>query len=386
MIAELRPGDLLGEAALLTGKPTMGTAQALTDVQLWSLEKADFDELSVKHPRFVPAITRALSERSGVSAVAEARPSKPEKIVHARPATVTGLADNLEGSLVWLVSRSAGVKLRLAVVGFLVLWLCGITFPATVISSVPLQANDLLAVFQTPLPTEAPSSEPIAMSVPTDTPMPTETPRATPTEVQSPETETPVTLAMVPTDTPTPVPPTSTPTREPPTPAPPPLTPTGTEATRDLMGSGGVPTPMLTVLDADGLERDLAWVQRTYGSWIEFGQPAAGGCFRIVELRQRIGPSNIDVWVLDENGEPVSDMMLRFDWPGGETEQATNRRGRVGFGLGMGSYIYNSRFGGPHTIRVMCEYPSDVARNFGMLAGTNHDHLDVVFQFVPTRG
>ncbi len=382
MIAELRAGDLLGEAALLTGKPTMATAQALTDVQLWALERADFDELTLKHPRFVLVVSRALRERLEASAIVEAPPSKPEKVVGARPEAVAGLVDNLQGSLTWLVTRSAGVKLRLAVVGFLLLWLCGITLPATVISSVPLQANDLMAVFQTPLPTEAPSSEPIETPVPTDTPMPTETPLATPTEVQG--LETPVTLALVPTDTPTPVTPTSTPTRQPPTPAPPRSTPTPTEATPDLTGAGGVPTPTLRVLDADGLERDLAWVQGTYGSWIEFGQPAAGGCYRIVELRQRIGPSNIDVWVLDENEDPVPNMMLRFDWPGGETEQATNRRGRVGFGLGMGSYIYNSRFGGPHTIRVMCEYPSDVARNFGMLAGTNHDHLDIVFQFVPT--
>ncbi len=105
-----------------------------------------------------------------------------------------------------------------------------------------------------------------------------------------------------------------------------------------------------------------------------------------MELKERIGPSNIDVWILDENGDPVPNMMLRFDWPEGEVEQATNGEGKVGFPLGMGSYIHDRQFGGPHSIRVVCEHPSDVARAFGMLAATNHRHLDVVFQFVPTRG
>ena len=409
ILAELGAGDAVGEMGLLTGKPRMATAQALTDVQLWALEKSDFDELTLKYPRFVLAISRALSERLEASAVVERPPSKPEKVVRARravkpkrkptrPRAATGLANTLEGSLAWLVTRSAEVKLRLAVVGFLLLWLCGITFPATVISSVPLEANDLIAVFQTAPPAETPTaeaapSEPNETPVPTDTPAPAETPEvsdipeeppATPAEVAG--IETPLTLALVPTDTPTatPVPPTPTPTRQPPAPTPRPPSPTPAEAAPNVMGASRLPEPTVRVVDADGRERDLAWVQHTYGSWIEFAQPAGGGCYRIVELRERIGPSNIDVWVLDETGNPVPNMMLRFDWPAGEVDQATNTEGKVGFALGMGSYIHDPHAGGPHTIRAVCEYPSDVARNFGMLAATNHRHLDIVIQFVPT--
>ena len=142
-------------------------------------------------------------------------------------------------------------------------------------------------------------------------------------------------------------------------------------------------TPTVRVYDASGRERDLAWAQHYYGSWVEFTQPSAGGCYRIVELREQSGPSNIDVTILDQNGNPVPNMMLRFDWPAGEVNQATNMEGKVGFALGPGSYIHDREVGGPHTIRVVCEHPSDVARNFGMLAGTPHDHLNIVFQFVP---
>ncbi len=402
ILAELGVGDTVGETALLTGKPRVATAQALSDLQLWALEKADFDEVTLKYPRFLLAISRALSERLEASTIVDAVPSKPEAVKPERKPVrpvvkperrpirprVAGLLDNLRGSLNWLVTRSAGVKLRLAVVGFLLLWLCGITVPATVISSVPLEAGDLMAVFQTPLPTEIPSmedsvSEPLATPVPTDTPMPIETPLPTPTEVSG--LETPISLALVPTDTPTPIPPTSTPTPLPPAPTPRPPTATPTRAVPDAMSAARAPMPTVRVVDANGLQRDLAWVRDTYGSYVEFGQPAGGGYYRIVELKERIGPSNIDVWILDENGDPVPNMMLRFDWPEGEVEQATNGEGKVGFPLGMGSYIHDRQFGGPHSIRVVCEYPSDVARAFGMLAATNHRHLDVVFQFVPTR-
>ena len=131
------------------------------------------------------------------------------------------LADNLRGSMTWLVSRSAGMKIRLAVVGFLVLWLCGITFPATVISSVPLEKDDLMAVFQSPTPTEVPIIEE-APREPVETPAP-EPPTPTPTEEAAPlpgdagGAEGAVILAVVPTETPTPEPPTPTATSVPPT-------------------------------------------------------------------------------------------------------------------------------------------------------------------------
>jgi len=149
-----------------------------------------------------------------------------------------------------------------------------------------------------------------------------------------------------------------------------------------VMGAGRAAAPTVKVYDMNGRAQDLDWANRKYGAWVEFAQPVAGTCFRLVEMRERSGPSNIDVWLLDENGAPIPNMTVRFDWPGEEVVQATNAEGKVGFALGMGSYIYDARVGGPHTIRVLCEHPSDVARNMGHLAGTPHDHLDIVFQLV----
>ncbi len=401
-LTELGAGALVGEMALLTGKPRTATAQAVTDVQLWALEKDDFDELTHKYPRFVLAITRALSDRIEATSVVEAAPAKPKKVVPAKtvepavkprrgprkPPVTQALSSSLQGAVTWLVNRSTGAKLRLAVVGFLFIWLCGIAFPATVISSVPLEASDVMAVLGTPEPTEIPPAEVVPAAqmetpVPTYTPTPTETPAAIPNEPSG--AETPVTLALVPTDTPMPVPPASTPTPVPPTPprsAPTPTPPAAEGAAANVMGAGRASAPEVRVVDMDGRPRDLAWAQAKYGSWVEFAQCVGGTCYRLVELRERSGPSNIDIWVQDENGNPLPNVMVRVDWPGGEWPHPTNTEGKVGFGMGMGSYIHDCRVGGPHTIQVVGEYPSDEARNFGMLAGTPHDHLDLVFQLV----
>jgi len=396
-VGEVGAGLIVGETALLTGKPRPATARASSDVQLWALEKNDFDELAHKYPRFVLALSRALSDRLEAAAVSGGPPSKPRKVMRARPAikpkrkeparprATENLANNLRGSATWLVSRSSGVKIRLAVAGFLILWLCGITFPATVISSVPLERDDLMAVFQPPTPTQTPVVEeaPVETPVPTDTPTPTEEVAPLPGEAGGAEGA--VILAVVPTETPTPEPPTPTSTLLPPTPRPAPATATATpEAVSNVMGAGRAAAPTVKVYDMNGLPRDLEWANQKYGAWIEFAQPSAGTCFRLVEMRERSGPANIDVWVRDENGDPIPNMTLRFDWPGEEVVQATNAEGKVGFALGMGSYIYDARVGGPHTIRVLCEHPSDVARNMGHLAGTPHDHLDIVFQLVRT--
>jgi CRP-like cAMP-binding protein len=394
LVAELEAGDIVGEAALLTGKPRASEAQAVTDLQLWSLEKADFDELTLKYPRFLLAISRVLSERLEAGAVREAAIQKPGEVARparavrvekkrARPRTAAGPANALRGSLNWLVSRSPGFKLRMAVVGFLLLWLLGITLPASVISSMPLQANDLMALFQTPVPTETPSVQ-AAPAESQPTPAPTDTPAATETPVPASSEESgmenAVTLAVLPTDTPTPEPPTATPVPLSPTPRPPTATPTKAEAA--VMSAARPPT--VKVFDRNGIQRDLAWAQQTYGGWIEYAQPAAGACFRIVELDEISGPSSVEVLVLDEDGNPASNMMVRFGWPGDTTEQPTNGEGKVGFGMGHDSYVLDPNIGGAHTLQVVCEHPSDVARNWGMLAGTPHDHLNIVFQLVRT--
>jgi hypothetical protein len=148
------------------------------------------------------------------------------------------------------------------------------------------------------------------------------------------------------------------------------------------MGAGRPAAPTVRVFDMNGQPRDLAWVQEKYGSFLEFAQPAGGGIYRIVELREHSGPAAIDVWVLDQNGSPMPGVMVRFEWPGEQVDQPTEADGKRGFGLGPGTYILDAHVGGACIVSILGEYPSDRARNLGHLAGTPHDHIDVVFQLV----
>jgi CRP-like cAMP-binding protein len=58
--ATLESGSLLGEMALLTGKPQEGEARAATDTLLWVLPRADFEELSARYPELARGLSRTL--------------------------------------------------------------------------------------------------------------------------------------------------------------------------------------------------------------------------------------------------------------------------------------------------------------------------------------
>jgi CRP-like cAMP-binding protein len=63
VLAEMGAGDLFGEMALLTGKPRTATVMALSDVNLWAMSQADFDEVVNTYPHLALALGRLLSER-----------------------------------------------------------------------------------------------------------------------------------------------------------------------------------------------------------------------------------------------------------------------------------------------------------------------------------
>lgn len=55
-----RAGQLLGELAMLTGKPHFYTAEAATDTLLWSLGRDDFDAVIHRHPSLAKLLSRGL--------------------------------------------------------------------------------------------------------------------------------------------------------------------------------------------------------------------------------------------------------------------------------------------------------------------------------------
>lgn len=67
LVARFVEGDFFGELALLTGKTRSFTAYAAADVNLWTLYRADFDNLLVKYPQLSAALGRAVTQNLGAT-------------------------------------------------------------------------------------------------------------------------------------------------------------------------------------------------------------------------------------------------------------------------------------------------------------------------------
>jgi len=59
----LEQGDFFGEIVLLTNKPHVATASAVTECNVWALKKRDFDDLLFKYPNLAVVLSRVVSER-----------------------------------------------------------------------------------------------------------------------------------------------------------------------------------------------------------------------------------------------------------------------------------------------------------------------------------
>lgn len=62
-LTHLYEGDYFGEMALITGEPRSATVRATTDVNLWKLDKADFDTMIMHSPDITLSLTHMLSQR-----------------------------------------------------------------------------------------------------------------------------------------------------------------------------------------------------------------------------------------------------------------------------------------------------------------------------------
>ena len=148
---------------------------------------------------------------------------------------------------------------------------------------------------------------------------------------------------------------------------------------------------------------DLAFVTSEYGSSVRRADDGGGArtVYRLVAFVERVGPANIDVLVVDRAGDIVTGVPVAFYWPDApdasrpdewyavKITTPTGADGVAGFALGSGAYLSCCGCGGPHAIWVSepgpapdTTIPSDLADRLGMLGGTNHRHLDLIFQRV----
>jgi len=379
-IYSLGEGGLFGEMAVMTGRGYGATYRAATQVSLWALSREEYGRLAQAHPLLRRVASDHLRVKAfGPAVVAEPAKAEP-RIRLSLPTRPVSLGQGVRTLMAvfrdlvrWQAHQARAIRVQLGVVVLLLIWLCGISAPTAVISSMT-NGEGMAALLATPTPTFTPSPMPTdtPTSTPTFTPMPTDTPAPSPTA-------TPTELATAtPTETPVPTP-SATPeatvvaAAATATPVPPTPTPTPTP----------VPVPVTVVYDMHGNLRDMDWVAQTYGSWIERATPGAdGSVFRIVQLREIEGPVTIKVWVKDSSGNPWLGVSVRCSWPGeGEEIKSTEEDGTVSL-CAMGDYINPWGSGGARSMEVL-DGASDIARALGMLGGTNHRHLDVVFQLMP---
>jgi hypothetical protein len=153
------------------------------------------------------------------------------------------------------------------------------------------------------------------------------------------------------------------------------------------------------VVDHNGQERDWDWLVATFGEvGLDRAESAEGhiGVYRIVRLEAATGPSVLTARVIDQNDSPLTGIQVARHWPDAPELPyvpapaslwhlrgilgTTGAQGEVGFVTGVGD-DYSPPDSGASSIWVADPGgPSDLVRGLGMLAGTQHLHLNIVFQ------
>jgi len=141
-----------------------------------------------------------------------------------------------------------------------------------------------------------------------------------------------------------------------------------------------VPEVKLRVYDFEGTKQSLEWVQGKYGVQLE---QCKGKGWHVSQMRERVNAAaGMEMFFYDDNGA-VQGLPVEFHWPGGcDCDKKTEVDGKVGFAYN--AWIWDPAVGGPYWIEV--PEPSDSLGGLGMLAMTNHDHLDFVWKFGVLEG
>lgn len=205
-IATLGAGDLLGEEDFLLNRPYSVGAKATSEVIAWRLAKADLLAVIKEEPQIGVKLSIAL----GSPMAAESAKAAAPRIRPPLPAWPVSLGQGvrilmaaLRDLVRWQAHQRRALRVQLGVVVLLLIWLCGISAPTAVISSMT-GGEGMAALLTTPTPTFTPM--PTDTPAPSPTATPTELAVATPTETSLPSpTATPETpaLAVAPSATPT---------------------------------------------------------------------------------------------------------------------------------------------------------------------------------------
>jgi NTE family protein len=67
LLAELTPGNIVGEMSLLSHSPRSRSVAALRDSEVWRLSRSSFENLTNRHPEVLPALMRNVASRNAMS-------------------------------------------------------------------------------------------------------------------------------------------------------------------------------------------------------------------------------------------------------------------------------------------------------------------------------
>ncbi|MFZ5781426.1 MAG: patatin-like phospholipase family protein [Pseudomonadota bacterium] len=73
LMAEIPPGDIVGEMSLLSHGQRTRSVAALRDSEVWRLARGSFDRLTAHHPEVLPALMRSVAVRNAEGTVREGR-------------------------------------------------------------------------------------------------------------------------------------------------------------------------------------------------------------------------------------------------------------------------------------------------------------------------
>jgi len=177
-------------------------------------------------------------------------------------------------------------------------------------------------------------------------------------------------------------------------------------------GEEEIPDMEIKVFDYERNERDWAWLLAEFGPLdLRLAEPVtmpdgSQQMFRLVECREQYGPANINVNLDDLDGSPLADsgdsgIVVAWYWPGAPllpdlppatsiwepnaVYGPTNGEGVIGFAMSEDAYYYwpDRDEVGPHGVWVLAPaHPSDGIFGLGMIAGTDHRHINLRFQLV----
>jgi CRP-like cAMP-binding protein len=397
----LGPGEEFGERALLGTQPHNASATAETDVDVWTLNKNDFNTLMNQYPNLAINLSRILNQRLGGPNQDFTDAPAPMPYQQGGPAALTGgnarrrqaanapqqpFRPQRQGFGAWFGNLSLGRKLLIVVLILLLLWLMFIAVPWTIlrlqglarwISGAEMAGSPdaVEAVYAMGSYNVAALDEEAARAIaladqqvpptPTWTPFPTPTPLITPTPVAIPRVVAPMmqySTELLQLGAPQPGAPAG--------PAP------------EAPAPDGAVQPAAVVAPPRNLDSRL----NALGVSIEDAQVAPGQQYwRVVEARfadeqESAGKHHIYVDVMDENGNRIVGQPVTVMWGDGNFTGPVEDKAAPDFGFNYmmyaSGYAYNVKVEG---------LPSDVLRGAGMGDIANrfrgiHTSYYVVFQ------